>query len=721
MEDDERNFDFWDALGGFTDPNSLPEGDEDEAGVAAGGAAKVQPKLFQISDATGTTEFTEIVVGDGILKKDLLHSGDVFLVYGGGGKLFLWIGRGSSLNEKKQASKHAAEFIAQHGLSKGTSVERVSEGCETVAFKAEFGKWELPVPKAEKKAIAAKVIDVAGLLAAAPRDAEGGGGEAMVDDGSGTVVVWVVHDFKLVAVDPSKYGQFFGGDSYLVQYAYLKNRVEYVILYFWLGDKSTADERGAAALLTKQKDDEMGGRPVQVRVTQGKEPAHFLQLFKGRFIVHEGGKASGFNSAVASADSYDTDGIALFRVHGSSALSTVAVQVPEQAVSLNSDDCFILVTPASAFVWTGRGANADETATACNLASILAGDYNGSGGRAVEAVAEGAEPEEFWAALGGRGEYAERAPGEPAPRDARLFQASNATGAFSVDEVVNFEQEDLCDEDVFILDAFTAVFVWIGSQSNSEEKDQAMNVASQFVTAANDGRDPSMPVIKVSAGNEPLMFTCHFVVWDAELVERSKFVDPYALRCEQLRRDKESKEATNKAAVAKGASLRQTPQKAALLVEGAGAGGGSAAKKTVAPSPGAAPASVAPSAYSNRCAKCNKFFSTFIRGDQAVVEAGVRVHSKCAEGGASLGGGTTPLAPQPVFAEASVGLYSAVAEGYHSYEALKAGLPAGVTPHNKEEFLEPKAFKSLFEMDSVTFAALPKWKRDAKKRQLGLF
>lgn len=34
----------------------------------------------------------------------------------------------------------------------------------------------------------------------------------------------------------------------------------------------------------------------QVRVVQGKEPAHFRQLFKGKMVVHSGGKASGFKN-----------------------------------------------------------------------------------------------------------------------------------------------------------------------------------------------------------------------------------------------------------------------------------------------------------------------------------------------------------------------------------------------------------------------------------------
>ena len=42
---------------------------------------------------------------------------------------------------------------------------------------------------------------------------------------------------------------------------------------------------------------------VQVRVTQGKEPQHFLELFKGKTIIHKGGHASSFNNS-DDADRY---------------------------------------------------------------------------------------------------------------------------------------------------------------------------------------------------------------------------------------------------------------------------------------------------------------------------------------------------------------------------------------------------------------------------------
>lgn len=169
-------------------------------------------------------------------------------------------------------------------------------------------------------------------------------------------------------------------------------------------------------------------------MSQGKEPAHFRQLFKGRLIIHAGGHASGFRN-VGDVDTYDTDGVALFHIRGTNALNTYGVQVAERASSLNSEDSFVLITPKKAFIWRGSVANTDELTVAANIAGILAPDYNNSGGREIVSVSEGEEPEDFWHALGGKGEYAVAAPGEQAPRDPRLFHASTATGSFRVEEV----------------------------------------------------------------------------------------------------------------------------------------------------------------------------------------------------------------------------------------------------------------------------------------------
>jgi len=66
-------------------------------------------------------------------------------------------------------------------------------------------------------------------------------------------------------------------------------------MVFIQGAHSAQDERGTIAWHTVQKDDELAGAAVQVRIVQGKEPPHFLAIFKGKFTIFNGGYASSFD------------------------------------------------------------------------------------------------------------------------------------------------------------------------------------------------------------------------------------------------------------------------------------------------------------------------------------------------------------------------------------------------------------------------------------------
>eukprot|EP00966_Prymnesium_polylepis_P189281 4385209-Prymnesium_polylepis.1 len=99
--------------------------------------------------------------------------------------------------------------------------------------------------------------------------------------------------------------------------------------------------------------------------------------------------ASGFTNK-NDVDTYDTDGVSLFHVKGTDELTTRAVQVDEVAASLNSGDCFVLLTPQTMFTWRGSGANTFEMDMARKVASRL------QGGRDVVELDEYQESEAFW-------------------------------------------------------------------------------------------------------------------------------------------------------------------------------------------------------------------------------------------------------------------------------------------------------------------------------------
>jgi len=553
IDEEPHNETFWSTLGGEIEVTD--EGEDDDAAQAA---SLSEIRLLRVTDSTGEVTMTDIPRNDkGQFTRDMLDSSDAYIL-DAGSQLFVWTGRGSTKEERKESMQIAMKFIQDQGRPMHTPVERVVESGETSMFKSFFFQFDPVLTPAQLKPQSSGVasmpdqtpVDIAAMHNKAAS-------ETPVDDGSGSLQIWRIEDFKKVEVPPEKYGQFYGGDSYILLYTYKDARgKEQFIIYFWQGRDSSKDEIGASALLAKELDDEMGGAPVQVRVVQGKEPAHFRQLFKGTMVIHAGGRASGFKN-VADADSFDDDGVSLFHVRGSNALNVCGVQTEEKAASLNSMDCFVLVTPGAVYSWHGTGALPEEVESADKIAAILKDHSYGPPGtappsREIIAVTEGDEDEAFWAALGGKGEYAQQPVGEPAPSEPRLFHCTNAYGKFQVEEVENFTQEDMLEDDVMLLDVGTAVYLWIGSGCNAEEKQKSMETAQDYNKSATDGRDPDIPIIEVKSGSEPLLFTQFFPGWDAAFAEKNKFIDPYEAKLAAIKKANEeaaAKEAAEAPAV----------------------------------------------------------------------------------------------------------------------------------------------------------------------------
>jgi hypothetical protein len=207
-------------------------------------------------------------------------------------------------------------------------------------------------------------------------------------------------------------------------------------------------------------------------------------------------------------------------------MNTRAIQVPEKASSLNSGDCFCLLTPDAVYNWMGKGANTVERKTAKSISAVIAGK------RKVADVDEGKEPEAFWSAVGGKGEYATAKDMGDDMKIPRLFHCSANSGQFFIEEIFNYSQDDLISDDVMILDSYTEVFCWVGHDASREEKDTALKTALEYVDRAPDGRSKDTPIFRIEQGNEPPNFTCHFLGWDPK--KASDFSDPYAKKLATL-------------------------------------------------------------------------------------------------------------------------------------------------------------------------------------------
>lgn len=518
---------FWALLGG-----SPAEVAPEEAGGSDDDQPSVEPSMHKIAKDQPTQP---VSAGKNMNSTDL--SSDAVYLVDSGSEVFVWIGRNSPLDDRKDAMSKASQYLVDAQRPSWTPTTRLLETGETPVFKSIFSRWDRAAPPAVARGKSFAVASSPASSKPAPAEQKADVSELfnrksaaasdLADDGSGQIQVWRIENFQKVAVAADQHGQFYSGDSYIILYTYLKKNRPFYIIYFWQGRDSSADEKGASALLAVELDDSLKGEPTQVRVTQGKEPDHFLLIFRGQFVVHRGGVASGFaNRKGASSES--STAVSLYHVRGTTPLNTRAIQVDEVASSLNSGDSFVLNTPSAQYIWFGQYASADEQ----TLAKTVASKLKGSDSSVVE-IKEGQESEDFWTALGGKTSYTNVAPVDDGVFEPRLLHCSNVTGVFKIEEVFNYTQEDLISEDIMILDVYSDVYVWVGKESNKQEKDQAFQAALDYVANAPDGRDKDTPIYRIEEGNEPRPFTAAFLDWK----EKETFEDPYAKKLALLKGD----------------------------------------------------------------------------------------------------------------------------------------------------------------------------------------
>jgi len=310
-------------------------------------------------------------------------------------------------------------------------------------------------------------------------------------------------------------------------------------------------------------------------------------------------------------------------------------------------------------VWEGKGSNEFERKNAHSMIDRVL--EKGHGGKKVVTFEEGSEPESFWKVLGGKGTYSnEESLWTKGDVSARLFQCTDRTGVFKVMEIPGFSQDDLDDDDVMLLDAFNAVFVWVGSHATENEKNSAKEVAAEYVKQADDGRDTDAPIYVLNAGSEPLQFTVYFAGWDDERMSN----DIYSRKLTALKLEGN---------VVGGVVSTAPP-----------ASSGSSSAKLAAASPASSATKAAPAPAKAAAA-----------GKAAAAPA------------ASASGSGYPDNPKGLVVD---------------YDRLKVKPPPeGVDGSHLEAFLSDAQFKEFMKMGRDEYYALPKWQSLRVKKASGLF
>ncbi|RVX09577.1 Villin-2 [Vitis vinifera] len=495
---------FWVLFGGFA-PIGKKVATEDDV------IPETTPaKLYSITDG-------QVNAVEGELSKAMLENNKCYLL-DCGAEVFVWVGRVTQVEDRKAASQAAEEFVSSQNRPKATRVTRVIQGYETHSFKSNFDSWPSGSAAGGAEEGRGKVaallkqqgVGVKGMSKGSPVNEE----VPPLLEAGGKIEVWRINGSAKTPVLKEDIGKFYSGDCYIVLYTYHSgDKKEEYFLCCWIGNESIEEDQNMAARLANTMFNSLKGRPVQGRIFQGKEPPQFVAIFQP-MVVLKGGMSSGYKKSIADKglndETYTADCIALLRISGTSVHNNKVVQVDAAATSLNSNECFLLQSGSSIFTWHGNQSTFEQQQLAAKVADFL------KPGVTLKHAKEGTESSAFWFALGGKQNYTSKKASQEIVRDPHLFTFSFNKGKFEVEEIYNFNQDDLLTEDILILDTHAEVFVWVGQTVDPKEKQSAFEIGQKYieVAASLEGLALNVPLYRVTEGNEPCFFTIYFS-WDS--------------------------------------------------------------------------------------------------------------------------------------------------------------------------------------------------------------
>ncbi|GIY88486.1 hypothetical protein CDAR_585491 [Caerostris darwini] len=371
--------------------------------------------------------------------------------------------------------------------------------------------------------------------------------------------MWHISEHGYEVLPEESWGQFHNYDTYVVRWQYMvsstgrtlkgeTSRHSFVgrkrwVYFFWQGINSPITEKGASALMTIELNEEKG---PHVRVTCGKEPPCFLNLFRGQMIV--------YNCRRDESSSHETGPYKLFMLRGDMKTEAVLQEVKLSKGSLRSRSSFLLVNTESGkmVIWHGSKSAAHTREFILHSAQLVIENrpnemkFHEEAELSVTEIEEGSESEKFWIWCSEDDEpyYSLLKSEFSYDFTPRLFLIDSMSGNLCAKEILcpyftkthscpfpllQSDLKNVSQPAFFLLDNNHEVFVWQGwlpsddpeSENNATgsaklrweiSRRLVMETTLQYCQGKNCEETPK--AFSVHAGAEPLYFMNIFPQWE---------------------------------------------------------------------------------------------------------------------------------------------------------------------------------------------------------------
>ncbi|XP_078691432.1 protein flightless-1 homolog isoform X9 [Branchiostoma floridae x Branchiostoma belcheri] len=326
------------------------------------------------------------------------------------------------------------------------------------------------------------------------------------------VTVWQIENFLPVLIEEAQHGKFYDADCYIILKTSCDDQgnTDWMIFY-WIGADASLDKKACAAIHSVNLRNLLGAECRTIREEQADESEEFLEVFDHNISYIEGGTASGFFTV---EDTQYT--VRMYRVSIPKTYNIHLEPVPVTPSALDPRFSFLLDAGLRIYIWAGHRSTLN-TRTKARLMAEKINKNERKNEAEISVIRQGQETKAFWELLGGLpDEILPHVPEDFAPPKPRLYQVCLGMGYLELPQVElgagqRLRKVVLNTRNVYILDCYSDVFVWLGRKSTRLVRAAALKLSQELCNMLP--RPDVAMVTRVQEGTETQAFKCRFPDW----------------------------------------------------------------------------------------------------------------------------------------------------------------------------------------------------------------